>query len=33
VLIINSSCAGNVATLAIARLAEAPVVTGILFDS
>jgi len=33
VLIINSSSAGKGETLAIARLAEAVVVTGILFDS
>jgi hypothetical protein len=33
VLIINSSSVGKVEVLAIARLAEAAVVTGILFDS
>src|SRR6185503_5338156 len=32
-VMINSSCAGKVETLAIARGAEAAVVTGILFDS
>jgi hypothetical protein len=31
--IMNSSSAGKVATFVIARLAEAAVVTGILFDS